>query len=254
MKTILFLLVLVGITIVENTEASKKEIKKDVSFDKGERMPVDKAKSAGNMKDKFYFKKYSNRIGDLTGIIPGNNPPAIVSVSDILKGFRNLSLDDFFHCTERKLGANLEKCYRGLELLGLNVSSIVMFLDDKLLGGTIRRENECDSCNLDDWKTGFLNLSQECELLDNITNYLACVFDQLKNFDCIDYINSSLRSLESCLADFLDRFYNDPNYECRNLYDDLERVLQLLGSIIITLLGGTVSNPEIPEFCIKIDK
>ncbi|XP_023230891.1 uncharacterized protein LOC111630955 [Centruroides sculpturatus] len=238
MKTILFLLVVVGIAVVANSEASEKGIKKDVSFDKGKKGSVDGVRGGQNVKDKFNFKKDSSRI-----FFPGmpSSNPNLVTLLGILNNL-NLDIEGFLECILGKLMINLDQCH-------LQLGSIYLRGDTQDRFG---RKDRCDNCGTNS-SDPLASMNELCPTLNNITSYLGCILDQLHNLDCLDYIDGCLTKLLECLSIYLNLLFSN-EIDCDDLLDFLEYVLKVVGGILDTLLDGSfgTTTPEVPDFCLAL--
>ncbi|XP_067133602.1 uncharacterized protein [Centruroides vittatus] len=244
MKTILFLLVLVGIAIVANSEASKKKIKKDVSFDKGEKKSVDDDRSVKNVKNKYNSKTDSSRV--MPGIsIPGVPSSPNTNTLSLLDLIQSLNPDLFktLDCILDKLGLNPDEC----QLLGLDSNS----RGDTL--GRFGREDRCDDCNPDS-DNPLSSMSNICPILNNVTSYISCYLGKLEILDCLDYVVECFTALTDCLEEYLKQLYAN-DITCDDLLTFLEYDLGLVLNILYKLLGGSFwlnSPSEIPDFCFEL--
>ncbi|XP_023241892.1 uncharacterized protein LOC111640124 [Centruroides sculpturatus] len=238
MKTILFLVVLIGIATVENSKASKNEMKKDVSF------------AAGMQFERIVEEEVSKRLGQLqwpssssngvlvfvgdtvqfvSDIVPDNfNYTTVRLVADIL---RNIDIYNLTTCILNELGSDLEKCLRELEVLGLNVSYIAREIN-KLLSGPDAREESCSSCG-GGQTPGFTPSANMdyCNLIGNLTDNLECILHELGKLKCQQYLSEQYKPLVDCVGQFIGSLPKDETNQtrCLMIFDEATNILTNIG-------------------------
>ncbi|XP_067139257.1 uncharacterized protein [Centruroides vittatus] len=211
MKTILFLVVLIGIAIVENSHESEKEITKyGGKIEESRQKSGDFVRSGGNPMNEHVLEKDSKRllkgVGMNNGIldevseifsdIPVNTPGgSMVTYDGLLENLlKDFNLAKFINCTLNQLQSNMDKCFRGLLLNGLNISS-VYFNINALLFGINGRNDECTTCGGQDLDTQLTLLEDLCPLVANITYYLGCIVKETSKLSCFNYIGTRVQEI-----------------------------------------------------------
>ncbi|XP_067128810.1 uncharacterized protein [Centruroides vittatus] len=244
MKTILFLVVLIGIATVDNSEASKKEIKEDVLLD---------AEKKGDLS-----VEEDSRQGGLTGVLQGivnslpTGSPGIsdMTTSGLLKGLLD-SLDTYnlTGCLIRQTGIDLQKCFNSLAVLNLNVSGATVVLNE-LLYGNSGRADQCSSCSENSLTTSTSSANSLCPTLSNITDNIACVLREFSKLYCLPYVDDAVRILLECLGNYVDNISTNGGNEtaCKIFENDLGVLLGDIENIVSGILGGKVSDPSALRF------
>ncbi|XP_023220118.1 uncharacterized protein LOC111640119 [Centruroides sculpturatus] len=247
MKTILFLVVLIGIATVENSKASKNEMKKGVSFSagkQGKRIIEEVSKQLGQRQMWPSWPSWPSidggildEIGDFFNELnfPSNDDYTVIGfVANLLK---TIDLYNFTACIVRELGSDLEKCLRELEELGINASYILREIN-KLLSGPDAREESCSTCGGGQTPVFTPSANMDyCNLIGNLTDNLECVLEQLAKLKCQEYLSDCFEPLVTCLGQFIGSLPKDETNQTRCLM-----IFEELGNILTNIGDGIQGN------------
>ncbi|XP_067139856.1 uncharacterized protein [Centruroides vittatus] len=273
MKTILFLVVLIGIAIVENSHESEKEIKKyGGKIEESRQKSGDFVRSGGNPMNEHVLEKDSKRllkgdgmdngildiVSEIFSGIPVNTPGgSMVTYDGLLENLlKDFNLAKFINCTLNQLQSNMDKCFRGLLLNGLNISS-VYFNINALLFGINGRDDECTTCGGKDLDTQLTLLEDLCPLVANITYYLGCIVKETSKLSCFNYIGTRVQEILYCIGEYVEALSSGrEGYNCitfgKNVIGLTTVVLNLLDDFLGATSNEMISQSETKYECRKL--
>ncbi|XP_023222387.1 uncharacterized protein LOC111623889 [Centruroides sculpturatus] len=273
MKTVLFIVVLIGIESVENTHELEKEIKKyGRKIEENQQKSGDFVRSGGNLMNEQVLGKDSKRllqgdemtngiidvVSEILGGIPVNMPGgSMVTYDGLLENLlKDFNLAKFINCTLNQLQSNMDKCFRGLLLNGFNISS-VYFNINALLFGINGREDECTTCGGKDLDIQLTLLENLCPLVANITYYLGCIVKETSKLSCFNYIGTRLQETLYCIGEYVEALSSgEEGYNCivfgKNIGGLTTVVLNLLDDFLGDTSNQMISQSETKYECRKL--